>query len=210
MGVLVLILGHSGSGKSTSLRNFEQGEIGIFNIIGKPLPFRGNLPRLDNPTYTQINATLAKNNLNAYCIDDAGYTMQMENIERADEAGWGKYTDMQGKFAKMLKMAKNTNADTITYFLMHPDYDANGRMKPKTIGKLLDEKLCLEGMFPIVLIAERNDSGYCFVTQTDGSTPAKSPMGMFAEVRIDNDLKAVDTAIREYWGMAPLVKEKEK
>lgn len=209
MGVSVLILGHSGAGKSTSLRNFEDGEIGIFNIIGKPLPFRGNLPRIDHPKYTQINASLAKNNLNAYVIDDAGYLMQMENIERADEAGWGKYTDMQGKFAKLLKMANNASPDTITYFLMHPDYDANGRMKPKTIGKLLDEKLDVAGMFPIVLIAERNDAGYCFVTQTDGTTCAKSPMGMFADVRIDNDLKAVDAAIRDYWQLAPLKKDKK-
>lgn len=210
MGVSVLILGHSGSGKSTSLRNFKEGEIGIFNTIGKPLPFRGKLPKIDNPTYTQMMASLAKNNLLAYAIDDAGYLMQMENIERADESGWGKYTDMQGKFAKLLKMANNASDDTITYFLMHPDYDAKGRMKAKTIGKLLDEKLCIEGMFPIVLIAERTDSGYCFTTQTDGNTPAKSPMGMFDDMHIDNDLKAVDAAIREYWDMKPLKDEQEK
>ena len=209
MGVSVLVLGHSGSGKSTSLRNFKPGEIGVFNVIGKPLPFRGELPKIDNPTYLQIDASLAKNNLRAYCIDDAGYLMQMENIERANEAGWGKYTDMQGKFAKLLKLANNANNDTITYFLMHPDYDSNGRMKPKTIGKLLDEKLDVAGMFPIVLIAERTDSGYCFTTQTDGSTPAKSPMGMFDELRIDNDLKLVDSAIREYWQMKPLAGEGE-
>lgn len=209
MGVSVLILGHSGSGKSTSLRNFAPGEIGIFNVIGKPLPFRGNLPKLEHPTYAQINATISKNNLRAYVIDDAGYLMQMENIERADEAGWGKYTDMQGKFAKLLKAANNANNDTVVYFLMHPDYDQHGRMKPKTIGKLLDEKLDVAGMFPIVLIAERDDAGYCFVTQTDGSTPAKSPMGMFDDMRIDNDLKQVDTLIREYWDMAPLEPAKE-
>ncbi len=207
MGVSVLILGHSGSGKSTSLRNFAPGEIGVFNVIGKPLPFRGELPKIDNPTYLQIDASLAKNKLRAYCIDDAGYLMQMENIERANEAGWGKYTDMQGKFAKLLKLANHADNDTITYFLMHPDYDANGRMKPKTIGKLLDEKLDVAGMFPIVLIAERTDAGYCFITQTDGSTPAKSPMGMFEDERIDNDLKLVDTAIREYWDMQPLTAE---
>lgn len=204
MGVSVLILGYSGAGKSTSLRNFESGEIGVFNVIGKPLPFRGQLQRVDHPTYTQMMASLAKNALHAYVVDDAGYLMQMENIERADESGWGKYTDMQGKFAKLLKMANNCDENTITYFLMHPEVDSSGRMKPKTIGKLLDEKLDVAGMFPIVLIAERNDAGYCFTTQTDGTTPAKSPMGMFDELHIDNDLKVVDTAIREYWDMEPL------
>lgn len=209
MGTSVLILGYSGAGKSTSLRNFDEGEVGIFNVIGKPLPFRKKLTKADAPDYEAITASLKKNALRAYVVDDAGYLLQMENIHRADEAGWGKFTDMQGKFARLLETANNTNNDTIVYFLMHPETDGNGRMKPKTIGKLLDEKLDVAGMFPIVLIAERTDAGYCFTTQTDGLTPAKSPMGMFTEVRIDNDLKAVDAAIREYWSMQPLAAKKK-
>lgn len=204
MGVSVLILGHSGSGKSTSLRNFEADEIGIFNVAGKPLPFRKKLPRLDRCQYNQIHQSLAANKLRAYVVDDANYLMAFQNFRLAKQAGFGKFTDMAVNFEQLLEAANATDDDTITYFMMHPDYDDAGRMKAKTIGKMLDNQLTIEGMFPIVLLAERDDAGFHFVTQSDGSTPVKAPMGMFPDALIDNDLKAVDAAIREYWGMAPL------
>lgn len=204
MGVSVLILGHSGSGKSTSLRNFEPDEIGIFNVAGKPLPFRKQLPKLDNAAYNQIHGTLAANKKRAYVIDDANYLMAFQNFARAKENGYGKFTDMAVNFEKLLEAANKTNADTITYFMMHPDYDDAGRMKPKSIGKMLDNQLTIEGMFPIVLLATNGEDGYKFVTKSDGTNPVKAPMEMFAEDVIDNDLKAVDSIIREYWGMAPI------
>jgi len=204
MGVSVLILGHSGSGKSTSLRNFEEGEIGIFNVAGKPLPFRKKLKKLDKCAYNQIHMSLAKNALRAYVIDDANYLMAFQNFRLAKQSGYGKFTDMAVNFEQLLEAANDTNEDTIVYFLMHPDYDEAGRMKAKTIGKMLDNQLTIEGMFPIVLLAESDDAGFHFVTKSDGSTPVKAPMGMFEEAKIDNDLKAVDAAIREYWQMKPL------
>ena len=137
-------------------------------------------------------------------VDDANYLMAFQNFALANQTGYGKFTTMAVNFEQLLEAANSTNEDTITYFLMHPDYDEQGRMRPKSIGKMLDNQLCIEGMFPVVLVAERTEDGYRFVTQTDGQTCAKSPMGMFAETVIDNDLKAVDAAIREYWGMAPL------
>lgn len=207
MGVSVLILGYSGSGKSTSMRNFEEGEVGIFNVAGKPLPFRRRLSMANNPMYGQIMNSLNKNKLRAYVVDDANYLMAFENFRKAKETGFGKFTDMAMHFEQLLECANGTNEDTIVYFLMHPDTDDMGRMKPKTIGKMLDNQLTVEGMFPIVLLAERDEGGFCFVTETDGNTPVKTPMDMFASGRIDNDLKAVDAAIREYWGMKPLVDE---
>lgn len=204
MGVSVLILGHSGSGKSTSLRNFEQGEVGIFNIAGKPLPFRKSLPSIDHAEYAQIQASLANNKLRAYVIDDANYLMAFQNFAMAKQQGYGKFTDMAVNFERLLEAANRTDANTIVYFLMHPDYDESGRMKAKTIGKMLDNQLTVEGMFPIVLVCDNDESGYHFVTRSDGTTPVKAPMGMFEEGVIDNDLKAVDGAIREYWGMAPI------
>lgn len=204
MGVSVLILGHSGAGKSTSLRNFEEGEVGIFNVAGKPLPFRKKLQKLDHATYNHIHNSLAKNALKAYVIDDANYLMAFQNFRLAKQSGYGKFTDMAVNFEQLLEAANNTDENTIVYFFMHPDYDDAGRMKAKTIGKMLDNQLTIEGMFPIVLLADRDDSGFSFVTQSDGSTPVKAPMGMFEEQKVDNDLRAVDTIIREYWGMAPL------
>lgn len=204
MGVSVLVLGHSGSGKSTSLRNFEPGEVGIFNVAGKPLPFRKRLDKLDHAAYGQILQALAKNELRAYVVDDANYLMAFDNFAKAKQSGYGKFVDMAVSFERLLEAANRTDADTVTYFLMHPDYDERGRMKPKTVGRMLDEKLCVEGLFPVVLVAEKGDDGYRFVTANDGTTPVKAPQGMFDGDRIDNDLKAVDAAIREYWGLDAL------
>ena len=207
MGVSVLILGHSGSGKSTSLRNFEKGEIVIFNVAGKPLPFRKKLESLNKATYNQIHKSLNKNGLNAYVIDDANYLMAFQNFAMARQTGYAKFTEMAVNFEQLLEAANATNDDTIVYFLMHPDYDESGRMKAKTIGKMLDNQLTVEGMFPIVLLADKDDSGFHFYTQSDGNTPVKTPMGMFEDAIIDNDLKAVDAIIRDYWDMKPLEKE---
>ena len=204
MGVSVLVLGHSGSGKSTSLRSFEPGEVGIFNVAGKPLPFRKKLQKIDHAAYSQIHQSLATNKLRAYVIDDANYLMAFQNFALAKQSGYGKFTDMAVNFERLLEAANKTSADTIVYFMMHPDYDEQGRMKPKSIGKMLDNQLTIEGMFPIVLLADNDDSGYHFVTASDGTTPVKAPMGMFPEARIDNDLKAVDAMIRDYWELAPL------
>lgn len=204
MGVSVLILGHSGAGKSSSLRNFDPGEVGVFNVASKPLPFRKKLQTMNNAQYNQIHSSLKKNALRAYVVDDANYLMAFQSFAKAKENGYGKFTDMAVNFKNLLDAANGTDENTIVYFLMHPDYDESGRMKAKTIGKMLDNQLTVEGMFPIVLLAGNDDSGYHFVTKSDGTNPVKAPMDMFAEDIIDNDLKAVDAAIREYWGMAPL------
>lgn len=204
MGVSVLVLGRSGSGKSTSLRNFRRGEIGVFNVAGKPLPFRGRQLKFDRPGYELIYQRLAENTMRAYVIDDANYLMAFQNFAKAKEVGYGKFTDMALAFERLLERANATNEDTIVYFLMHPDFDESGHMRPKTIGKMLDNQLCVEGMFPIVLVAECDEAGYRFATRTDGTTPAKTPMGMFDEPTIPNDLRMVDQRIREYWEMEPL------
>ena len=206
----MLVLGASGSGKSTSLRNFEPGEVAVFDIAGKPLPFRKRLDVAHRPSYGVIMKKLRENARRAYFVDDANYLMAFQNFALASQKGYDKFTTMAVNFEQLLEAANATDSDTITYFAMHPDYDEMGRMKPKTIGKMLDNQLCVEGMFPIVLVAQRMEDGYRFVTQTDGTTPAKSPMGMFPDVIIDNDLKMVDSAIREYWGMRPLADNEKK
>lgn len=210
MGVSVLLLGASGSGKSTSLRNFEPGEVAVFDVAGKPLPFRKRLDVAHRPSYGVIMKKLKENSRRAYVIDDANYLMAFQNFALASVKGYDKFTTMAVNFEQLLEASNATDEDTVTYYLMHPEYDADGRMKPKSIGKMLDSQLCIEGMFPIVLVAQRMEDGYRFVTQTDGNTPAKTPMGMFPDVIIDNDLKMVDSAIREYWGMRPLTDNEKK
>ena len=141
MGVSVLVLGHSGTGKSTSLRNFKPGEIGIFNVAGKPLPFRGKMSKVDHPTYAQMKQSLKANKLKAYVVDDANYLMAFQSFAKANEKGYDKFTSMAVDFEQLLEAANNTNDDTIVYFFMHPDYDDAGRLKPKTIGKITSSAL---------------------------------------------------------------------
>lgn len=202
MGIAVLILGASGTGKSTSLRNFKKGEIGIFNVANKPLPFRSDLDVVNTVNYEQIKAALKRNSLKAYAIDDSQYLMVFEEFNRAKEAGYGKFTDMAQNFYQLVQTAiRETSDDTVVYFLHHTDTDENGRIKAKTVGKMIDSKLTLEGLFPVVLLTGTDGSTYWFETQSDGYTTTKSPMNMFSEKRIDNDLKLVDRVIRDYWGL---------
>ncbi len=198
MGIPVLILGESGSGKSTSMRNFEIDEIGIFNVASKPLPFRKKIPKSDGATYQTIINGLSKAKLKKYVIDDSQYLMAFEMFNRAKETGYGKFTDMALNFKSLIDFViKNTPADCIIYFLHHTQKTELGT-KAKTVGKMLDDQLTVEGLFSIVLRTRVENGKYTFATQTDGTDTVKSPMEMF-EREIDNDLKFVDTAIREYW-----------
>lgn len=206
MGVLVMVLGKSGAGKSTSLRNFEADEIGIFNVAGKPLPFRKRLPKADRCGYRDIAAMLAKNDLRAYAVDDSTYLMQFSNFAKAKETGFGKFVDMAVEFERLLEAAIATDENTVVYFLHHPDVDERGSVRPKTIGRMLDEKLCIEGLFPIVINCEVRDGRHVFSVEPDERGIAKAPMGMFEKDVFENDLKAVDAAIREFWGMKSLKK----
>ena len=207
MGQCVLVLGNSGSGKSTSLRNFEPDEVGILNVMGKRLPFRKNLPTVNHANYGTIQQALQRNALRAYVIDDSGYLMQLENFRRAKESGYTKFTEMALNFERVIEWATQTDDDTIVYLLHHyDDPDANGVRRPKTIGKMLSEKFNIEGACPIVIESTILDGKHVFVTKGDGFNCAKAPMDMLPDV-MDNDLKAVDTAIREYWGLAPLKSE---
>lgn len=203
MGNLVMVIGKSGSGKSTSLRNFEPGEVGIFNIAGKPLPFRKRLPKADRVGYEQIKSSLRKNRLRAYVIDDSTYLMQFEAFQYAKVKGYDKFVDMAQSFEQLLEAAMATDEDTIVYFLHHPQFADDGAPKPQTIGRMLDNQLNVEGLFPIVIECTVRDGRHVFVTENDGTNIAKAPMDMLPAV-MDNDLKAVDTAIREYWQLKPI------
>ena len=213
MATAVLIMGESGSGKSASLRNFAPNEISVFNVTSKPLPFKQGktkIPKIDNATYTDIANALANPNKRAYVIDDAGYLLSFEMFKRANETGYSKFTDMAKNFFDMLDFI-NTKLpnDIIVYITMHTEDDSEmHKTKAKTIGKMIDQNLNLEGLFTIVLRAMQTEEGYKFITRDDRVSTAKSPMGMFESDKIDNDLKEVDRIIREYYDMKPLVDNK--
>lgn len=199
-GIPVLIIGDSGSGKSSSLRNFEPNEIGIFKVVDKPLPFRKKMQAVANADYRLIEKTLMAHKLKRYAIDDSQYLLAFDFFNKANQTGYNKFTEMAVSFYKLIQcIIKQTPPDCITYFLHHTEETATGHIKAKTIGKMLDEKLTVEGLFSIVLYCTiDNNKNHVFFTQSDGRTTAKSPMDMF-DVAIPNDLKLVDETIRNYY-----------
>lgn len=206
MGIPVLIIGESGSGKSAALRNFEPTEVGVFNVASKPLPFRKKLMTIEGANYQTIMNELARPTLKRYVIDDSQYLLAFEFMEHANERGYDKFTTLAKNFYNLIVTARDcTPPDCIVYFLHHIEtaYDSGGnrRMKAKTVGKLLDEKITVEGLFSIVLLCQSDTANrHCFITQSCGNSTAKSPMDMFP-LEIDNDLKMVDETIREYYNM---------
>lgn len=200
MGIPVLILGESGSGKSTSLRNFDESEVGIFNVASKPLPFRKKLMLINKATYPLIQKTLAKGTLKKYVIDDSQYLMCFEMFGKINEKGYDKFSTCAKNFYDLIQFViNNTPDDCIVYFLHHIDRADDGRIKAKTQGKMLDNQLTVEGLFSIVLLATTDGRNHNFVTTSDGTSPAKAPLDMFPDI-IDNDLKMVDDTIRNYYG----------
>lgn len=211
MGLPVLIIGESGSGKSYSLKNFEPDEVGILACEKGQLPFKKKLPVAKNAGYATIMKALSDPKLRAYIIDDSQYLMVNEFFDRAKDQGYQKYTDIGLNFRNLIHhINKNVPDDVIVYFLHHTETDSNtGKVKAKTVGKMLDNYLTVEGCFNIVLHCVVNGERHYFSTQSDGSDTAKSPEEMF-EREIPNDLKAVDSAIREYYGLAALRSENKK
>lgn len=214
MAIPVLVMGRSGAGKTYSLKNFEPNEVGIVSVEKGRLPFKSKLKVVRIPAYEKSeNATsMAQANLAKYAwlmgviqksktkavvIDDSQYLMANELFDRANEKGYDKFTNMAANFRNLIHFINELpEDDKIVYFLHHTETDTDGREKVKTIGKMLDEKLCVEGCFDIVIYCQDHK----FYTQSNGQSTAKSPEDMF-ELEIPNDLKAVDTAIREYYGL---------
>lgn len=202
MGIPVLVFGKSGVGKSYSLRNFETQELGVIRVLKKPLPFKSKFKPLDSDDYKKIMSALFGAKTPSLVIDDAGYLTTNEFMRRALEKGYDKFTEMAKNLWNLIHFISTELPDgKIVYIMMHEDKNDMGDAKVKTIGRMLDEKVCVEGMFTIVLHAMRSDGKYLFKTQGDGSDIAKSPYGMFQEEIIENDLKVVDTIIREFYGI---------
>ena len=201
MGVSVFILGRSGTGKTTSLRNFKSGEILHINVMKKPLPFKGRFAEtVNSDNYVDIMDAIKATKKKIIVIDDAQYLMANAFMRRALEQSYQKFTEIANDFWTLVNAVnEDLSFDQIAYFSMHTDVDDNGNEKAKTIGKLLDEKICIEGMSTIVLKTAVKDGAYTFTTQNNGRDTVKSPLGMFTTYEIENDLKKVDAAIRDYW-----------
>lgn len=208
MGIPVLIIGKSGSGKSASLRNFKPEEVDIINVEGKPLPFRNQHETINTDSYKEVAEAVKNSKKSSIVIDDAGYLITNQFMRGHSATGQGNaifsfYNDIADMFWKLITFIKGNGVadDKIVYIMMHEDQNDFGQIKPKTLGKLLDDKVCIEGMFTIVLRSVFHDGKYFFRTKTDGLDVSKTPIGMFESAEIENDAKAVDDVIRDYYGL---------
>lgn len=217
MAISILIMGESGTGKSTSLRTLDHKETFIINVLNKPLPFKGykskyvagapgsgkgNYLTTDNSHQIQsVISYISKNrpDIKNIIVDDFQYIMANEFMRRATESGWGKFSEIGQNAWSIFDLAPKCRDDLCLFFLSHTENNDRGVAKFKTIGKMLDEKISIEGMFTVVLHSLVTQDGYKFLTQHDANHLAKSPMGMFNDSLIDNDLKIVKDIIFAYF-----------
>lgn len=207
MATPVLIIGKSGSGKSTSMRNCQNNVFNLIRVLNKPLPFKGKVNGWFSDDYQQIMKLLIASKADSIVIDDAGYLITNHFMRGHSSAGKGNgvfslYNDIGDYFWNLIQfIVTKVPENKIVYIIMHEEKDEAGEVKPKTIGKLLDEKVCIEGMFTIVLRCIEEGGKHLFVTQASQGAVSKSPIGMFEDLTIDNDLLLVDKKIREYYGL---------
>lgn len=212
MSNTALIIGQSGTGKSTSIRNLDPKTTFIISVLDKPLPFRGYKKNYseDNKNFYQtddyrkvislINAVNDRRpEITTIIIDDAHFLMANEFMARATEKGFDKFSEIGQHMWLVMCAATNCRDDLICFVLSHSEIDASGVSKPKTVGKMIDEKVSLEGMVTVCMHTMVKDGEYKFLTQNDGSHVCKSPVGMFEETLIDNDLLAVKKGIEAYY-----------
>lgn len=213
----LLILGSSSSGKSTSLRNLNSKSTVFIQCENKRMPFKNSNKFLTYKVknYVElleaISDVLAKDknkNVKTIVLDDYGYLMSDSYMKTALEQGYSKFTkmalDAYTGFKDIPEVLCANRDDILIVYVMHPQKNELGMYTPKTIGKLLDEKICIEGMFEMVLFSIRNEEGeYVFLTQTTADIPsvAKTPMGMFDTLEIPNDLNEVIRIRNEYYGI---------
>ncbi len=221
----VLIIAESGSGKSTSIESLDPKETFIINVANKPLPFKGwkkkyTIWSKDNPTGNMYDKATPENieacikyinekrpEIKNIVVDDFQYMSSFEFFDKANEKGYEKFTQIGAHLARIARMPKDMREDLLIFFLTHAeeatDMEGKRKFKAKTIGKMVDEKLTLEGLFSIVLFgkAKKNKDGeirYVFETQTNGENTCKSPRGMFPTLEVANDLQLVIKAIKDY------------
>lgn len=202
----VLLMGASGTGKSTSLRNLPAEETAIINVTNKPMPFKNKngLKIVNCTNYEQMINAILKTDKRIIVVDDSSYMMTFENFEKATQKGYDKFTTMAINYYNLIETPKKCDGEKIIYFITHEEIDENGITHPKSIGKMLSQQLVIEGLFSIVLRSMQKENQYVFQTHNDGTSVCKSPIDMFDDDFIPNDLAEVDKVIREYYGFKPI------
>lgn len=216
MSYPVLILGESGTGKSASMRNLKAEDALLIQSVRKPLPFRNDWKLVSTENkggnvivsrdYESVRKWILNTRRDVVIVDDFQYLMFGEMMDRANDTGFQKFTDMASHVWSLINDVTNDAKNKRVYFLSHTETADDGKTRMKTVGKLLSEKLTVEGLFTIVLRTRVFNGIYQLTTQNSGSDTVKSPIGLFEASEIDNDLSAIDAAIVEYYGLAPSIK----
>ena len=212
MSNIVLILGSSGSGKSTSTRTLNHEETFFLNVLDKPLPFRGYKKKYntDNKNYyatddySQIIAYIRAINerrpeITSIVIDDFNFVLSNEYMRRARENGFNKFTEMGIHTFEIVEEIKKLRENLFCFIMSHTETDHEGIIKPQTVGKVVPNKVSIEGRITTVLHSRAIGGEFKFLTQFDGLYSAKSPMGLFSELYIDNDLQFVKDKMTDYY-----------
>lgn len=216
MAQKTLVMGESGTGKSTSLRNLDPAITAVVNPVGKPLPFKtkeGKFTMLNNETKSSnITAWMkgqAKAGKKILIVDDFQYLLSIPYMNRIHEGGWDKWNDFGDDYFKLIDVCADLPADVRVYYLTHCETLDNGITTIKLIGKLLREKITIEGLFTIVLRTSVVDQKYYFLTQNSGKDTVKSPMGMFDAYAVENDLAYIDDKICNYYEIGAFKSDEE-
>jgi hypothetical protein len=217
MSNAILIIGESGSGKSTSIRNLDPTETFIINVIGKPLPFRGAKSKykplspdgLTGNYYAADYVITIKRVINlinnkrfdikTLIIDDFGYTVTNSFMRKADQRGYEKFLEIGKNMFDILDIVSNLREDLFCFVMMHTEVDNQGIARPRTAGKMIDQYVCIEGKFSTVLQAHISEGNYVFLTNNNGHSITKSPLGLFSDLYIDNDLQYIREKMIEYF-----------
>lgn len=212
MAKIVIVLGDSGSGKTASLRNLPKGSTAVLSATGKEFSFKNkNELKFGEVDYKTLIPAIQKLDSPIIVIDDANYLMAFENMKRVDEVGYAKYTDMAKHFYEIFDVISKKKTDQIFYIMSHSELSASGQRQIKTVGNMLSEKIVLEGLSNIILESSYDElNGYIFTTsRVDAKSAAKSPLGMFDEKTMENDLYQVDKKIREFFDYKAISPAKE-
>lgn len=202
----ILIMGGSGTGKSTSLRNLPAEETAIINVTNKAMPFRNKngIKIVNCNNYEQMIKAILSTKKRIIVVDDSSYMMTFENFDKATNKGYDKFTNMAVNYYNLITTPQHCDGEKIIYFICHEELDENLVAHPKTIGKMLSQQLVIEGLFTVVLRSLLKNGEYVFQTHNDGTSVCKSPIDMFQEDFIPNDLLEVDKILREYYEFKPI------
>lgn len=199
MAQLTFVLGKTGTGKSTSLRNFKAADgIGYITATGKPLPFKNDIPFAHAKSYAELMQMIKQSKAPVMVIDDFNYFMSFEEFSQAGNKGYEKFTQMAVNVVNVIEAITQKDTDQRFYILAHSENNDSGDLRLKTTGKMVSDKFVPEGLANQVVETSVEDGQFVFKVKTDG-TGIKTPMDMFDEPTVPNDLKELDKAIADFY-----------